>query len=139
MTPAAVIAASMIQWRPVMAETLSLNRSGRNAADAANRTHIAVQTPIRSLENGRQVRIRFPSPITPADSTAIPVTGITPILPRAGDMLSLPQAETDKHNALLGLLEQLEGLEMMDRVSAIHLESTQVQLRYLERFDVKIC
>ena len=74
----------------------------------------------------------------PADSTAIPVTGITPILPRAGDMLRLPQAETDKHNALLGLLEQLEALEMMGRVSAIHLESTQVRLRYLERFDVKI-
>lgn len=73
-----------------------------------------------------------------ADSTAITVSGITPIMPRAGTILALPQEEQPKLDALLALLGQLETLEMMDRVSSIQLESTHVLVRYLERFDVKI-
>lgn len=74
----------------------------------------------------------------PADSTAILVSGITPLMPRAGTMLALPQSEQLKLDALLSLLGELEALEMMDRVSSIGLGSTQVVMRYLERFDVKM-
>ena len=74
----------------------------------------------------------------PADSTAILVTGITPVLPRAGTMLALPQAEEAKNRALLDLLGQLEELDMMSRVTAIHLDATQVLLRYEDCFDVKL-
>lgn len=69
---------------------------------------------------------------------AISVTGITPIMPRAGTKLALPQAEQAKLDALLGLLAELDGLGMMDQVAAIELESTQVVMRYMDRFDVKI-
>lgn len=74
----------------------------------------------------------------PPDSTAILVTGITPLMPRAGTMLELPQAEQAKRDALLSLLSELEALEMMDQVSSIELGSTQVLMRYRDRFNVKM-
>lgn len=74
----------------------------------------------------------------PADSTAIVVSGITPLMPRAGTMLALPQSEQFKLEALLSLLGGLDELGMMDRVSSIELGSTQVLMRYLDRFNVKM-
>lgn len=74
----------------------------------------------------------------PADSTAILVSGITPIMPRAGTMLAVPPEEQARYDALLALLDGLEERGMMQSVSAIRLSSTQVEMRYLDRFDVKM-
>ena len=49
----------------------------------------------------------------PADSTAISVTGITPLAPRAGEMLVLSQEEQPKLTALLALLQGLEDHDML--------------------------
>lgn len=74
----------------------------------------------------------------PADSTALSVTGITPLMPTAGTMLSLPQEEQGRLNALLALLDNLNQLDMLAKVSSIQLSSTQILMRYSERFDVKM-
>lgn len=74
----------------------------------------------------------------PADSAVILVSGVTPVLPKAGTMLALPQAEQARLDGLLSLLEQLEGLGMIEDVSSIELSATRVLLRYLDRFDVKV-
>ncbi|OUQ81120.1 FtsQ-type POTRA domain-containing protein [Flavonifractor sp. An100] len=74
----------------------------------------------------------------PEGNTAISVTGITPIMPRAGMQLSLPQAEQPQREALLSLLSNLQQLEMMDEVSSIELGSTQIVMGYQERFQVKL-
>ena len=73
-----------------------------------------------------------------ADSDEIRITGITPIMPRAGTKLALPQAEAEKSAALLALLQELETLDMLDGVSAIDLASTHMTVRYEDRFDVKL-
>jgi len=74
----------------------------------------------------------------PADSTAIEVSGVTPLMPRAGTMLALPQEEQPKYDALLALLAALEERGMMGTVESIRLESTQVVMGYLGRFQVKM-
>lgn len=74
----------------------------------------------------------------PADSTAIEVSGITPLMPRAGTMLALPQEEQSRYDALLALLAALEERGMMGDVASIRLESTQVVMGYLGRFQVKM-
>ena len=74
----------------------------------------------------------------PADSGAIPVSGLTPIAPQAGSLLQVPEGERTQMNALTSLLRALEEAEMKADVTAIRLESTQLVLRYLDRFDVKM-
>ena len=74
----------------------------------------------------------------PEGNTAISVTGITPIMPRAGTLLSLPQAEQPQLQALLALLSGLQEMGMLSEVSAIQLGGAQVVMRYQERFDVKM-
>lgn len=74
----------------------------------------------------------------PADSTAIEVSGVTPLMPRVGTMLALPQEEQTKYDALLALLAALEERGMMGAVESIRLESTQVVMGYLGRFQVKM-
>ena len=74
----------------------------------------------------------------PPDSTAIPVTGLTSIAPKAGGMLTVPEEEQVQLAALTGLLEALEEAELSDQVSAISLDATQLTLRYLDRLDVLI-
>lgn len=74
----------------------------------------------------------------PADSTAISVTGITPLSPRAGEMLVLSQEEQPKLTALLALLQGLEDHEMLADTASIALGDTHVELRYLDRFTVKL-
>ena len=74
----------------------------------------------------------------PADSTAISVTGITPLSPRAGEMLVLSQEEQPKLTALLALLQGLEDYDMLADTASIALGDTHVELRYLERFTVKL-
>lgn len=74
----------------------------------------------------------------PEGNTAISVTGITPIMPRAGMLLSLPQSEQVQRTALLSLLSSLQQLEMLSDVNSIQLGTTQVVMRYLDRFNVKM-
>lgn len=74
----------------------------------------------------------------PADSTAISVTGITPLAPRAGEMLVLSQEEQPKLTALLALLQGLEDHDMLADTASIALGDTHVELRYLDRFTVKL-
>lgn len=74
----------------------------------------------------------------PADSTAIRVSGLTALSPQAGTLMSVPEEEQYRLDALLKLLAALEELDMAQNVSAIEVDSTQVQLRYLDRFDVKL-
>ena len=74
----------------------------------------------------------------PADSTAISVTGITPLAPKAGEMLVLSQEEQPKLTALLALLQGLEDHEMLTDTASISLGDTHVELRYLDRFTVKL-
>ena len=74
----------------------------------------------------------------PADSTAISVTGITPLSPRAGEMLVLSQEEQPKLTALLALLQGLEDYDMLADTTSIALGDTHVELRYLDRFTVKL-
>lgn len=74
----------------------------------------------------------------PADSSAIPVSGLTPIDPQAGSMLEVPEGEKTRLEALIALLHALEEAELYGEVSSVHLEDTQLVLRYLDRFDVKM-
>ena len=74
----------------------------------------------------------------PADSTAISVTGITPLSPRAGEMLVMSQEEQPKLTALLALLQGLEDYDMLADTASIALGDTHVELRYLDRFTVKL-
>lgn len=72
------------------------------------------------------------------DVRGILITGITPIMPRAGTKLALPQVEQPKLEGLLALMAELEKLEMMGQVSSIRLDSTQVVMRYMDRFNVEM-
>ena len=71
----------------------------------------------------------------PANSTAIAVTGLTPLAPQAGSFLEVPEEELTKLEALTGLLEALEVREVRGEVSAIRLESTYLVARYAGRQD----
>ena len=53
-------------------------------------------------------------------------------------MLKVPESEATQLEALTGLLEALREADMISQVSSIRLGSTQMVLRYLNRFDVKI-
>ncbi len=74
----------------------------------------------------------------PEDSAVMLVTGITPLAPRAGTMMALPQEEDAKRTALLSLLSALEELEALGNVSTLHLGDTRVEMRWLDRFDVRL-
>ncbi|MGI5962814.1 MAG: cell division protein FtsQ/DivIB [Lawsonibacter sp.] len=74
----------------------------------------------------------------PEGKEAISVTGITPIMPRAGTLLSLPQSEQGQLQALLSLLSGLEELGMLEETDSIQLSPTQVVMGYQGRFSVKI-
>ena len=72
------------------------------------------------------------------DSRAIIVTGLTSIAPSAGSMLAVPDSEEPRLNALTALLGALDKAEIASQISAVRLESTQLVVRYLDRFDVKM-
>lgn len=68
---------------------------------------------------------------------AIQITGIVPLLPKAGTMLAVGEEESGRLTALLALLTALEEGGTMGRVSAIDLTvDNQILLRYDGRFDV---
>lgn len=73
------------------------------------------------------------------DGTAIPVSGLTPIAPRAGTALAVPREEQGKLSGLLALLQALEQREENARVSQIDVSSAScLLLRYDGRFTVKM-
>ena len=73
------------------------------------------------------------------DGTAIPVSGLTPIAPRAGTALAVPREEQGKLSGLLALLQALEQREENARVSQIDVSSASYMLlRYDGRFTVKM-
>lgn len=74
----------------------------------------------------------------PANSGKPVVSGLTPLMPKAGTKVAVPQEEQSKLDGLLSLLANLEELGMMEGVSDIELTDTQVRLRYLDRFQVKL-
>lgn len=74
----------------------------------------------------------------PADSAVLTVTGLTALAPQAGGMLAVPEEEQTRLEALTALLEALEGGGVLEEVSAVRLESTQLVARYAGRFDVKL-
>lgn len=74
----------------------------------------------------------------PADSAAISVTGLTPLVPQAGSFLEVPEPEQVRLEGLTGLLEALEARDILKEVSSIRLESTYLVARYAGRFDVKM-
>ncbi len=74
----------------------------------------------------------------PADSPAILVTGLISLSPQAGSMLSVPEEEQTRLEALTALLEALEGDGMLGEISSIRLENTQLVAHYAGRFQVKM-
>ena len=72
------------------------------------------------------------------DSTGILITGITPIMPRAGTKLALPQEEAEKSAALLNLLQELEGLSLLERVTTVDLAAAHMTMGFDGRFEVKL-
>ena len=74
----------------------------------------------------------------PEDSSAITVTGLVPIAPQTGSTLQTVESESDRLSALTALLEALQEGGELGNVSSIRLEATQLVLRYMDRFDVKM-
>lgn len=74
----------------------------------------------------------------PADSTALSVTGLTALMPRAGSMLAVPTQQAAQKEGLLGLLAELEAQGLLAGVSQIDLGTTRINMRYLDRFDVEL-
>lgn len=74
----------------------------------------------------------------PKDSTAIPVSGLTPLAPEAGSMLAVPESEKTRLEALTALLAALEEVELSKEITSIRLEATQLVVRYAGRFNVKM-
>lgn len=74
-----------------------------------------------------------------ADSTAILVSGLSALSPRAGMQLAVPQEQQDKLAALLALLSELEEQGNVKLVSQIDLTgTTQIKMYYDGRFWVKL-
>ena len=74
----------------------------------------------------------------PPDSPTMMVTGVTALMPQAGASLVVPQSEQKKLEILLDLLLALDQADMIKDVSQLSLGNTQVELRYLDRFTVKL-
>lgn len=72
------------------------------------------------------------------DGSAISVTGLAALVPQAGTPLAVPQSQQTRLDALLSLLEAMEAAGMTGDFSSIALGSTQMELRYLDRFTVKL-
>lgn len=73
------------------------------------------------------------------ESDAISVTGITPIAPRAGTMLAVPQEEQFRLQNLILLLQSLEEQGVLDEVDWIDMSAASwLDMGYNGRFDVKI-
>lgn len=75
----------------------------------------------------------------PVNSSAIKVTGLTALGPRAGKRLAVPQEQDEKLSSLLALLAALEERGMLEKVSQLDLTAAaQIRMRYEERFWVRL-
>ena len=74
----------------------------------------------------------------PADSGAIPVTGLTALAPQPGQQLAVSQEETPRLEALIELLGVLQEQNMLQDVSAMELTATRITMEYQSRFTVKL-
>ena len=74
----------------------------------------------------------------PADSAALPVTGLTPIAPQAGSPLEVPESEQTRLSALTALLQAAQEEKLAGELSAVRLEATRLTVRYAGRFDVEM-
>ena len=73
------------------------------------------------------------------ESSAIRVTGLSALSPKAGTQLAVPQSQQEKLTALLEILAVLEERESTHLVTEIDVSAlTQVRLRYDQRFWVKL-
>lgn len=72
------------------------------------------------------------------DSGGIMVTGLAALLPQAGTALAVPQVQQARLDALLKFLEAAEAAGMTGDFSMAILGRTRMELRYLERFTVKV-
>ena len=72
------------------------------------------------------------------DGSAISVTGLAALVPQSGTALAVPQSQQVKLDALLSLLGEMEQAGMLQDFSSIALGSTKMELRYLDRFTVKM-
>ncbi len=67
------------------------------------------------------------------------ISGLTPLMPSAGEKLAVSAEETVKLSALRKILIALEDREMLDRVQYIDLESTsEICIGYEDRFVVRM-
>lgn len=74
-----------------------------------------------------------------ADSTAILVSGLSALSPRAGTELAVPQEQQEKLEALKALLSALEAQDCIGSVSQIDLTgAAQIKMLYQGRFWVKL-
>lgn len=71
-------------------------------------------------------------------ASAMEVEGLTLLMPRAGTQMAVPEEEKNQYNALLALLRELEGREMLSRVARLELKSTVIEFEYLGRYQVKL-
>ena len=95
--------------------------------------------PVRTAEEPWLISVKGKLLETaPADSTAITVTELIPLAPQAGNMLTVPEEEQARLEALTAVLEVLEAEELLSQISTIRLNATQLVIRYAERFDVKM-
>ena len=72
------------------------------------------------------------------DSEVMLVTGLTCLDPVAGGMLTVPEVEIYKKEALLGLLDALEQLGRTELVSSVDLHPSWMELCYDDRFTVRM-
>ena len=71
-------------------------------------------------------------------TTGMLVSGITPLEPESGAMLVLPENEEFKRTALMGLFSALEELDLTEKVSSVSVHSTWMDLRYMDKFNVRM-
>lgn len=74
----------------------------------------------------------------PEGSSAIPVTGLGAVSPRAGTMLQVAPSEQDRLDALEGLLGEITERGELGKVNSISLSDTTVTLAWMGRFQVKM-
>ena len=74
----------------------------------------------------------------PEDSAAIRVSGITALMAQAGTLTAVAAEEQAKLDGLLQLLAALEEQELMAKVADVEVTDTRINLRYMDRFQVKL-
>ena len=72
------------------------------------------------------------------NGSAITVTGLAALVPRAGTSLAVPQSQQAKLDALIALLGAMDEAGMTGEFSSIALGSTQMELEYGKKFTVKM-